>query len=431
MPTMTIKGFLPTDRATQTPSIGTSLRTIYDENEADFSTLLFLVLAAPQIHGLTTQREPQAGGPADDFIPADLVNVPFSAVGARPVAADPSFSLVDTEVLPSKTDLALDFQPYADAAPVNLPGHQRNGNSWDAIVIFQKQEGAAVAYPGETGEIVKLAAVSQAPGSLTAEKTSLVLKDRPQSTSLSVTQVLQEGTSFETQPIPPATVPISHSERVDSAQIFSGRDGPLTVQDDGEIMFNGTAERDLGTETESNQNHSAEPPDSSSLSYSIAQRSDAVVKAGDARSSAHWTPVIDRIAREIVSSVRDNKLEAFITLEPPELGGIKITISLEGDRVQARISAEAHESGRLIENHVSELKQAFQLQSLDLVDIRVDSGNWGGVRYDHGQGSWQSFERQQGSPDGNGGFFTPGTTDGDGEQRFRLFTSNGRVSVWV
>ena len=135
-------------------------------------------------------------------------------------------------------------------------------------------------------------------------------------------------------------------------------------------------------------------------------------------------PLLSQIGRRLLTESRERLSPASVitstkpssSLEPPELGGIKIAISLEGDRVHARISAEAHESGRLIENHVAELKQALQLQSLDLVDLRVDSGSsWSGARSDQGQSFRQGFDRQQEWRDDNSGFFSPNITGEDGE----------------
>jgi flagellar hook-length control protein FliK len=201
------------------------------------------------------------------------------------------------------------------------------------------------------------------------------------------------------------------------------------------MLLAGNGKKSLGEEIKTSQDHLAQHLDLSSPPFSSVARSvEESVKAGNSAAFADWSPVINRVAGEIISGVRHNQHEAFITLEPPELGSIKIAISLEGDRVHARILAEAHESGRLIENHVVELKQALQLQSLDLVDLRVDSGSWNGAaRNDQGQSFRQGFEHQQEWRDGSGNFFSPSVPGEEGEvQRSSVvFAANGRVSVWA
>jgi flagellar hook-length control protein FliK len=207
----------------------------------------------------------------------------------------------------------------------------------------------------------------------------------------------------------------------------------MTGQDQNFMAFETDGKKSLGEETKSNQSPLPQGSDVSLLFSSIPGRAEERVRAGDPAALADWPRVVNRVAGEIISSVRHNKHEAFINLEPPELGGIKIAISLEGDRVHARISAEAHESGRLIENHVAELKQALQLQSLDLVDLRIDSGNWSGARSDQEQSFRQGFERHQEWRDGNRDFLAPNITSEDGEvQRSSSpFLANSRVSVWA
>jgi flagellar hook-length control protein FliK len=206
----------------------------------------------------------------------------------------------------------------------------------------------------------------------------------------------------------------------------------MTAQDQNLMLFETNGKKNFGEEMKSSQ-PLPQGSDFSLLVSSIPVSAEERVRAGDPPASADWPRVINRVAGEIISSVRHNKHEAFINLEPPELGGIKIAISLEGDRVHARISAEAHESGRLIENHVAELKQALQLQSLDLVDLRIESGNWSGARSDQEQSFRQGFERHQEWRDGSRDFFAPNITSEDGEvqRSSSTFLANSRVSVWA
>ncbi len=153
--------------------------------------------------------------------------------------------------------------------------------------------------------------------------------------------------------------------------------------------------------------------------------------AGDP-APASWRSTVNRVADELASHVRLNKREAVIQLDPPELGKIKIEMRLNGDKLEARIVAEVHESRALIESHLPELRQALRLQHLDLADVRVSQDGWSGGSGDPMQG----FRQQQ--PDGEpqwarnsetsaaAASASPersGSGDSGGEK--------GRVSVWV
>jgi flagellar hook-length control protein FliK len=115
--------------------------------------------------------------------------------------------------------------------------------------------------------------------------------------------------------------------------------------------------------------------------------------AGDP-APASWRPTIERIAGELASQVKLNKREAVIQLDPPELGKIKIDLRIEGDKLEARIVAEVHESRVLIESHLQELRQSLRFQHVDLADVRVSQDGWSGGSGDPMQG----FRQQQ--PDG-------------------------------
>jgi flagellar hook-length control protein FliK len=99
------------------------------------------------------------------------------------------------------------------------------------------------------------------------------------------------------------------------------------------------------------------------------------------------------VADEIAQQVRQNQNHALITLDPPELGGLRIMLTVDGDKVQARIIAQVHESGNMIQNHLPELKEALQGHRLDLVDVHIDSGNWNSA----GSNSSQNFGREFGA----------------------------------
>jgi flagellar hook-length control protein FliK len=241
--------------------------------------------------------------------------------------------------------------------------------------------------------------------------------------------------SFNRQPDDSVQLGTSNGDPLTVASFsVSPRDWqPTTVQERNLMQFEVTGKKSLGEEMKVSQDPSTQQPNLSLPFSSVGRHVEEGTKAGDSTAGTNWTPVINRVAGEIISSIRHNKHEAFITLEPPELGNIKIAISLEGERVHARILAEAHDSGRLIENHANDLKQALQLQSLDLVDLRIDSGSWSGTRNDQGQNLRQDFQRQQEWHDGSRGFLSSSRTVEGGETQISksVFATNGRVSVWA
>jgi flagellar hook-length control protein FliK len=147
-------------------------------------------------------------------------------------------------------------------------------------------------------------------------------------------------------------------------------------------------------------------------------------------SAREWRPVIGHVANEIAGHLRINQHEAIIQLDPPDLGKIKIDLHVQGDKLQAHIIAEGHESHALIENHLHELRQALQAQSLDVVDVRVSQGGLGG-----GGDPTAGFRQQP-----NGGEETAWNSAnsaaaagerGDSRTQNGTPAASGRVSVWA
>jgi flagellar hook-length control protein FliK len=99
-----------------------------------------------------------------------------------------------------------------------------------------------------------------------------------------------------------------------------------------------------------------------------------------------WHLLVDHVAGEIRGHIRIGKSEAVIRLDPPELGNLKIDLRMEGDKVEARIYAENHESATLIEAHLPELRQALAESRVEHVEVQVDNSNWSSARGDGQQG---------------------------------------------
>lgn len=145
-----------------------------------------------------------------------------------------------------------------------------------------------------------------------------------------------------------------------------------------------------------------------------------------------WRPVVERVAEEMAGRIKFNKQDAIIQLDPPELGKIKIDLHVDGDKIQARIFTEGHDSQSLIENHLQELRQALQANNLDLVDVRVQGG-WHGTSGDATHGFPQQ-QQQQPSPQQEWGWASGNIADGDAGEALpskALTPDKGRVSMWA
>lgn len=96
--------------------------------------------------------------------------------------------------------------------------------------------------------------------------------------------------------------------------------------------------------------------------------------------------------------------DAEIRLDPPELGALKIQLSLQPDGVsQVHIQAAVAETRQLIEQSLPRLRELFQQQGLALAQANVSSG---------GQGQNQSQSQQQPAPERSAsGSWTQAGTD--------------------
>jgi hypothetical protein len=146
--------------------------------------------------------------------------------------------------------------------------------------------------------------------------------------------------------------------------------------------------------------------------------------------TAHvWSSTIERLAAEISTHIRQNRHEVTMHLEPPELGNLRIELSLDGDRLQARVTAEVADAGNLIQMHLPELRQALQAHKLDLVNVQVDLGGWAGL----GAGLAQD-SRQQSRENADLAALSAISQAGDGEAKELSKptpVSGGSVSVWA
>jgi flagellar hook-length control protein FliK len=270
------------------------------------------------------------------------------------------------------------------------------------------------------------------------------------SADLALRQTPITQASFAKQNLPPS---LSHPT-IEDAQIDTGPDNAISSLNfdgiNGNLAIAGPVAK-VRLAQDQNQKFSFDDhggkafPEASSPSHEYsAQLSDPAVsvsslstakpeslRAGDEKSPVSRSPVIDQVADGIVANLRQQKHEAVIALDPPELGSLKINLTLEDGKVQIRILAETHESRHLIENHLPELKQALQVHRLDLVDARVEGGSWNGAKGD----LMHSFQR---GPDGrqqggwhSGDLLQPMDESPDIQKPDATPSSTGRVSMWA
>jgi flagellar hook-length control protein FliK len=144
----------------------------------------------------------------------------------------------------------------------------------------------------------------------------------------------------------------------------------------------------------------------------------------------HWPAVIDRLGGEIRGQIRIGKQEAVLQLDPPQLGKLKIDLSVDGDKLAARIFTETEQSRALIELHLPELRQALGESRVELVEVRIDSSTWTGL-HDNGRQTQQEGSEWRQTPQT---FESPMLGDSELVEPPRRITSTveaGRVSMWA
>lgn len=181
-----------------------------------------------------------------------------------------------------------------------------------------------------------------------------------------------------------------------------------------------------GVEKGAGLRHAPEIP--AALSQGVVPTDLGQVHAGKS-GPAGGSPVIDQVVGEIFAQVRENRGEASIRLDPPELGGLKIELQIDGDSVRARIIAESAHTGGLIRDHLPELRHALQGHQLDLTSITVDVGGRG----EAGADLWRGFSHD--SSQGQSGSFTGaqmGAEEKGASTKTNAVLSDGEgLSVWA
>ena len=129
------------------------------------------------------------------------------------------------------------------------------------------------------------------------------------------------------------------------------------------------------------------------------------------RFDVEWGELGRALPRSIRVTLAAGGREAVLRLEPPELGAIRVELTLDGERLSTRIQAERPEVALRIEQQRSELQKGLESVGIRLDHLQVETRSVGpetGAR-----GSHPSFGTPDGRRDGN-----PGQSPQGGSERF-------------
>lgn len=135
------------------------------------------------------------------------------------------------------------------------------------------------------------------------------------------------------------------------------------------------------------------PPAESALSG----RAQAALSAREPRMSA----ILSQVVENAKVDWKENGGEIRMNLHPPHLGGLRIQLKVEGDRVHAHIVAQSPQVREILSSQVHDLRQSFLQHGLRLDDLSVAVG---GQQMDWG-GGWEQAGARQGG--GQGGLGAP------------------------
>lgn len=135
------------------------------------------------------------------------------------------------------------------------------------------------------------------------------------------------------------------------------------------------------------------PPAESALS----ERAQTALSAREPRMSA----ILSQVVENAKVDWKENGGEIRMNLHPPHLGGLRIRLKVEGDRVHAHIVAQSPQVREILSSQVHDLRQSFLQHGLRLDDLSVAVG---GQQMDWG-GGWEQTGARQGG--GQGGLGAP------------------------
>jgi flagellar hook-length control protein FliK len=120
--------------------------------------------------------------------------------------------------------------------------------------------------------------------------------------------------------------------------------------------------------------------------------------ASAAAAAAH-TPVdlqhaVDAVRASFTMAARQGQTQALITLSPPALGAIRISLSQTSDGLVARVTADHPDALQLLQQNSSELRNSLQSSGLQLLRLDIGAGGQGG---EHPDASGKAGSQRSGS----------------------------------
>jgi flagellar hook-length control protein FliK len=228
----------------------------------------------------------------------------------------------------------------------------------------------------------------------------------------------QAGASQPTQPVAlrvaQATAPVADEKAGDKPVGGTQTAGPMAVA--GSVA--GIAPQ-LGGHSQPGEQHEAGQQQTSSSSSSIASQQAVASVAAPAPSafasvlevsgaSAPQAPappllgqaIVDQIVQNATLALRNGEQEFRIQLKPDFLGAMEVRVSMDNGVVSVRMSAESTATRQLIDNNISQLRQAFGTGEARVEHVPNFASSDAPWTFNQGgqQGFWQGQSPYSGSP---------------------------------
>ena len=120
--------------------------------------------------------------------------------------------------------------------------------------------------------------------------------------------------------------------------------------------------------------------------------------APDPKIRAAVQETVERIARTISVSHRQGVHRVRLQLYPPELGSLRVHLTLEGDQLAARLTAETQAARQMLLDHLPTLERSLAVQGIEVRHFQVTTTS------EESPTAWQdeSGGQQADSPDSGG-----------------------------
>lgn len=104
----------------------------------------------------------------------------------------------------------------------------------------------------------------------------------------------------------------------------------------------------------------------SSLRPTAERLADAATLGAPARPALSAEQLADRMQQRVMLMVGQKFQQAFIRLDPPELGKLEIQIQRQDDKIQVVVMTQTPQARELMEQHLPKLKELLAQQGMDL-----------------------------------------------------------------